>query len=250
MKSLEKSETTDDAPRSFRVEDDSSEHFELGESVYGLMFIAPYSSWHFAYAIVVYLLKMALFYFLGNQVLSRCKDDMESCISKQDEKEVYWARFCLTPVALAIQEDLIYVYTHLYKIKYDKTLVEHEQTKAATLFKFFLSFFLRFTDGFVSLLINFALLLTTSDILAMFLNFAALEFLQGVDDLAFELGAFGYLGDKMDERCAVVKRTVLLKRTSHKWSDSLDTVLFLSTLVCMYVGWLCVYLREEKMSGS
>jgi hypothetical protein len=46
-------------------------------------------------------------------------------------------------------------------------------------------------DGLYSLIINFVLLLITDEVLSIFLNFAALGFLQSIDDVAFHLAAHG-----------------------------------------------------------
>ena len=99
-------------------------------------------------------------------------------------------QFFLLPIAIAMQEDLILVYTRIANIRYDKSLYDITNGHA-TEWKFGLAFLLRFMDGMYSLIVNFVLLLVTDEVLSLFLNFAALSFLQSIDDVAFGLAADG-----------------------------------------------------------
>ena len=69
------------------------------------------------------------------------------------------------------------VYSGISNVKYDPKALEI--SKYATYWKFNLSYFLRFADGVLSLSVNFGVMLETDDVLGVFLNFAALHFLQG-----------------------------------------------------------------------
>ena len=87
------------------------------------------------------------------------------------------------------------VYARLANVKYDQDIMEI--SPYATPSKFALSFLLRFADGLYSLILNFILLLITDEVLNLFLNFAALGFLQSIDDVAFSVVANGYLGKSL-----------------------------------------------------
>ena len=161
---------------------------------------------------------------------------------------------------------LVQAYTMMSNIKYDSSI--NEISPAATHGKFVLSFVLRFVDGIYSLMVNFILLLITNEVLSLFLNFAALAFLQSigefllllvirsyfffaglfttigsphtifytclsVDDLAFHLAANGYVGDYMEDKCAIVKTADLPRRQNARLTKNLDSILFLSTYLIM-----------------
>ena len=157
-------------------------------------------------------------------------------------------QFALLPVAVAIQEDLIHVYTRVANIRYDKKILK--LSPAATEFKFALAFVLRFLDGLYSLIINFVLLLITDQVLSIFLNFAALGFLQSIDDLAFHLAANGYLGDGMEEICQIVRTATLPKRVGDRFANSLDTILFLTTYGVMVAVWAYTVSLENKAANG
>ena len=157
-------------------------------------------------------------------------------------------QFFLLPVAVALQEDLIHVYTRIANIRYDKRILQ--TSPAATEFKFALSFLLRFCDGLYSLIINFVLLLITDEVLALFLNFAALGFLQSIDDVAFHLAKHGYLGDRMEDNCVTVIESSLPRRVGDCFTNSLDTVLFVATYAVMVLIFAYVTILQNRDSSN
>ena len=160
------------------------EGFELGEDVYSLIFVSPIWSASFIFAAYMIILKLILFTFLAIDLYSRSEGAFDEKLPL-----IRATQFFLIPVAIAMQEDLIHVYTRIANIRYDESVMEISPSATET--KFALSFLLRFADGLYSLIINFVLLLITDEVLSLFLNFAALGFLQSIDDVAFHLAAQG-----------------------------------------------------------
>ncbi|KAL3925414.1 MAG: hypothetical protein SGILL_000420 [Bacillariaceae sp.] len=138
----------------------------------------------FVFAAYMIILKLVLFTFLAVDLHSKSDGAFDDKLPL-----IRATQFFLIPVAIAMQEDLIHVYTRIANIRYDESVLEI--SPAATESKFALSFLLRFADGLYSLIINFVLLLITDEVLSLFLNFAALGFLQSIDDVAFHLAAQG-----------------------------------------------------------
>jgi hypothetical protein len=184
------------------------------------------------------VLKMVLFSFLAYDLWDQSGGTFEA-----KEPLIRAIQFFLLPVAIAMQEDLIQAYTRIANTRYDKSIIE--VSPAATHKKFILSFFLRFLDGFYSLIVNFVLLLITDEVLSLFLNFAALAFLQSIDDVAFHLAANGYVGDYMEDKCAIVKTVDLPKRVGDQFTTSLDSILFLSTYAIMLTIFIYVVMTED-----
>jgi hypothetical protein len=186
-------------------------------------------------------LKLALFTFLALDLKKHNDEEADA----QDEPVllIRITQFFLLPVAIAMQEDLIHVYTRIANIKYDKAILE--KTEYATEWKFALSFLLRFMDGLYSLIVNFVLLLVTDEVLSLFLNFAALQFLQSIDDVAFELAANGYLGDNMEDTCNLVRQCKLPRRVGDQFTNSLDSILFLTTYAVMVSIYIWVIVAEN-----
>lgn len=247
------------------------EEFELGEDVYSLIFISPICSPSFVFASYMIALKLVLFTFLAVDLYSRSNGDFDDKTSL-----IRATQFFLLPVAIAMQSDLIHVYTRIANIRYDPSVMQ--VSPAATETKFALSFLLRFIDGLYSLIINFVLLLITDDVLSTFLNFAALGFLQSIDDVAFHLAAegsckgqdgdamqmnfppinypshsstylhrflrTGFLGDRMERNCQIVKSTSLPRRVGDCLTNALDSVLFMTTYLVMLTIYVYVIVSE------
>ena len=215
------------------------ERFELGDDVYSLIFISPVRTFPFFFGICAFLLKVILYSFLAYDLYLQSGG---GAFGSKDPL-IRATQFFLIPVAVAMQEDLIHVYTRIANIRYDPQI--QEQSPAATEFKFALSFMLRYVDGLYSLIINFVLLLITDDGLSLFLNFAALGFLQSIDDVAFHLAANGYVGDNMEDKCALVRTIDLPKRVGDRFTNSLDSILFLATYAVMLAIYIYVIISED-----
>jgi hypothetical protein len=203
-----------------------------------LVFISPIRTFPFIFAASTFLLKVILYSFLGYDLYNQSGGSFDSKLPL-----IRATQFFLIPVAIAMQEDLIHVYTRIANIRYENNV--QEACPAATEFKFALSFILRYLDGLYSLIINFVLLLITDEVLSLFLNFAALGFLQSIDDVAFHLAANGYVGDNMEDKCAIVKTVDLPKRVGDRFTNSLDSILFLTTYAVMLSIYIYVIITED-----
>jgi hypothetical protein len=221
---------------------DVEDTYEVGEDVYALVFTSPVNSSAFLFAFTVIIVKYALFGFLALDLYDQTQQG-EAFFSPKDSL-IRATQFLLLPIAISLQEDLIYVYTRLANIKYnsDLTLTNPSATKS----KFVLSFVLRLLDGLFSLTINFVLIMITDNVLGIFLNFAALHFLQGIDDVAFRMAHKGFLGDQMEDRCNVVEQTTMKRRVGDKFTNSLDSFLFLLTYGCLLGIWIYVFIFETE----
>ena len=85
-----------------------------------------------------------------------------------------------------MQADLMHAFFCFANVMYDPSILETTST-SATKFKLYISFLLRTFDGLFSLTVNFYLMLVTAETLSVFTNFAALYFLQDIDDVFYGL---------------------------------------------------------------
>eukprot|EP00980_Cylindrotheca_fusiformis_P004272 scaffold918_cov126-Cylindrotheca_fusiformis.AAC.51 len=231
---------------SFSDSDYAEDTYEVGQDVYGLVFASPVNSFAFAFASTVILVKFSLFSFLAVD-LYRQNQDGDAFFAPKDSL-IRATEFLLLPIAIALQEDLIYVFTRVANIKYNRELMK--TNPSATKFKFALSFVLRLMDGLASLTINFVLIMITETVLGIFLNFAALHFLQGIDDIAFQMAHEGFLGDGMESCCRVVEKITMKRRVGDIFTNALDSFLFLLTYGSMLAVWIYVFVFEEKLENE
>ena len=91
---------------------------------------------------------------------------------------------------------LMKVYSTLANVRYSEEALNI--SKHATKTKFMLAYVLRLIDGLMSLSANFCVMMATDTVLDVFLNFAALHFLQDIDDVFYNLVQQGFFGDRLE----------------------------------------------------
>jgi len=193
------------------------ERLPLSEDVYAFIIVCPLWSWPFWYAIYCILMKYVIYGILLSSIEN--DGDYEAGIDKdtgdviEPDRLVQVVKFFLIPVAVAMQDDLMTVFANIANKEYDATVVKY--TKSATLGKFILSNTLRLIDGFLSLGVNFGVMLMTNTILGIFLNFAALHFLQYIDDVFYDLVEQGFLGDSMEYVTNLCKQVTFKRRFTY-----------------------------------
>lgn len=202
----------------------------INDDVYNMFFLSNVCGQAFFYASYVFALKIVLYTFL---FLDALKDDNPG---KQTPK-VLAAQFLMLPIAVATQEDLIATYFLIANVKFSTRLTT--QNPGARKWKYNVANTLRGIDGLYSLMVNFVILIKATRVLPMFLNFAALQFLQTIDNLALQLAEDGFLTERLETVARNVKEAKLPQKTN-QYARALDTILFLATFAMLLVAWLMV----------
>ena len=214
--------------------------YDLPEDVYSFITVAPICSAPFVFAIGVIFIKYivygTLLMGLKYSEFSLTTDDYTGPGIGMDAKISIAVKFFLIPVTVAMQEDLMAVYAGLANARYDPKVTDISD--AATKPKFALAYLLQLIDGLLSLTVNFLKMFSTPDILDVFLNFAALHFLQDIDDVFYALVEKGFFGDDMEHMATVCKQISWPRRAGtnevSQFLTNLDSLLFGSTfLICV-----------------
>uniref|UniRef100_A0A7S2VCQ9 Uncharacterized protein n=1 Tax=Entomoneis paludosa TaxID=265537 RepID=A0A7S2VCQ9_9STRA len=208
----------------------SDEWVEINDDVYNMFFLSRFGGQAFWYAAYIFVLKMTLYVFLAMDAF-----DVEQ--PTDVSVEVLVTQFFMLPVAVAMQDDLIATYYLVANIKYSPLV--KMQCPDATKWKFHAANLFRGIDGMFSLLVNFVILLKATEVLSLFLNFAALQFLQTIDNIALRLCAEGYLSDRL-ELVANQVTSVKLPNKNNQLYRSMDSILFLSTFAALLIGWAMI----------
>ena len=163
----------------------------LSEDVYAFIAVCPIRSVIFPLSLYVIFVKYTIYAILLQDIETDHDYSYTGAIPL-----VQVVKFFLIPVAVTMQEDLMTVYATVANIQWDKSVTE--KAPHATLTKFLFANTLRGIDGVLSLTVCFYLMLMTNTILDVFLNFAALHFLQFIDDIAYEMVDRGFFGDRLE----------------------------------------------------
>jgi Ca2+-binding EF-hand superfamily protein len=164
---------------------------ELPDDVYSMMFLAPESSQAFWYAIFVFLLKQSLTTIIAIDLF------VNKTFPSSDEvsTSVRVAQFLLLAVNCAVQEELVITFFIYANLKWSRSIMD--LNPGATFGKYHASNMARLSDGLSFLLVNTTVMFQQVDVLNMFLCFAALQFLQSLDNVALELARKGTLSEML-----------------------------------------------------
>jgi len=220
--------------------------YDIPEDVYAFITVAPVFSAPFIFACVVIGIKYIVYCTLLSKILGNFGAKI-----KDAERITTAVKFFLIPITVAMQEDLMAVYAGLANARYDPKVLDISPNATKT--KFALAYLLQLIDGLLSLVVNFFVMLTTADVLDVFLQFAALHFLQDIDDVFYALVEKGFFGDGMEHMATVCKQVSWPRRAgTTKFSQfltNLDTLLFFFTFfVCLiaYIVYTGLYVVMKK----
>ncbi len=221
------------------------ERINLTEDIYSFVLACSYLSVSFWTAIYFILVKF-LCYGVIFVNLTR-----KTYTGEGQDPAVLATKFIMIPVAVAMQEDLVTLYYNVANKKYDA--LTYKGNRYATETKWVLSNLLRAIDGVMSLAVNFGVMLLETDLLNIFLGFAALDFLQYIDDVIYELAEKGFFGEKLEQATIACKIITFTRRTQsgdpcNNFITNLDTILLLgsmATCCAIYICALTVFYTDE-----
>lgn len=206
------------------------EYVTIHNDTYNMFFLSNVCGPCFFYSLYVFALKMALFTFLLLDAIKKGLPDPDDV-----DKTLLTAQFLILPVAVAMQDDLTATFFLIANIKYCESV--KNDSPDASKWKFYVATLCRAIDGIYSLTVNFFILIMSDDVLAMFLNFAALQFLQTIDNIALDLAAAGYLSDRLERVALLVKKAELPKRGEDNPLRMYDSVFFIGTFLILAILW-------------
>ena len=181
----------------------------LNKDTFSFLISAPVQSAPFLTGIFVFLLK-TLFYFLTLADLMNLTNggDVAAKIPAGLNSLVFYTQFFSLLVAIVSQNDIIVS----LKLAYEGYGGEHggvqEAFPESTFAKWLVVVILMLMTGMAGLLATLYLIITSSTILDVLLNFAAVEFISSLDDAAFFLASIGYLGKGNLRETHIIAETV------------------------------------------
>jgi len=217
---------------------DCSTEYPIAEDIYNLFFLSKNWTFPFWWAIAFISQKLILFGIVAYYIYrpgDGFRDQQKGRTDWPAKPIVQATQFLLIPVAIFITEELIITMNVLSVLGWAK-LENHPQ---ATRLKFFIANALRALDGMTWLFIIASLMLYAVDILELFLNFAALQFLQSVDNAAYDMAKGGYLFWGCELMATNVSMTTLpTKRGS--WREYIDTIMLITIILVLVMFWAVI----------
>mmetsp|Transcript_29169 Transcript_29169/g.70374 ORF Transcript_29169/g.70374 Transcript_29169/m.70374 type:complete len:544 (+) Transcript_29169:258-1889(+) len=210
---------------------DDDEMAEIEDDVYNMFFLSEPCSSSYWFAIATFILKLGLIIIIAIDLFTEGIFPDSSDVSFN----VKLTQFLLLPVNVSVQEELITTFFVYANLKWSKEI--QSLNPGASKCKYHISNVMRFIDGIAFLFINTTLMLQATQVLGAFLNFAALQFLSSIDNVALHLARDGYLSESLEQ----VAGDVLLMKLPKNHNDSLqvlDSILLGATYLATLVVWI------------
>ena len=222
------------------------ERLNLTEDIYSFVLACSTRSVAFVFAIYFIFVKYLCY---GVLLVNLVAQEYQG---EQNKVGVIATKFLMIPVSVSMQEDLITVYYNVANKRYDA--LTYKRNMSATWPKWVLCNLLRAIDGFLGLLVNFYVMLVNTDILDIFLSFAALHFLQFIDDVIYELAEKGFFGHKLEQATIACKVITFTRRTQtgdrcNNMITDLDTILLVSSIILcygVYIVYIALFYSSEE----
>eukprot|EP00978_Attheya_sp_CCMP212_P038522 scaffold191813_cov45-Attheya_sp.AAC.1 len=225
--------------------------FEQMKDSFSLMFVCNIKSLGFAYSVLFFALQVAILVLISINILKNAPGGNLLDVPVGTSLDVVTAQALALFVSLITQSDFLATFD-LINVKYDDGVLS--LFEGATRTKWIFSNICRFFVGVLSIAISFILIVQSTTVIDLFLNFAAVQFVSELDNVAFQLAYKGYMviGDLEETTRKIIKhvqfrqrKMVAFPRTKRripvKW---LRISMILVHAVILYSAWSIVRYKQ------
>mmetsp|Transcript_9595 Transcript_9595/g.27342 ORF Transcript_9595/g.27342 Transcript_9595/m.27342 type:complete len:852 (+) Transcript_9595:87-2642(+) len=180
----------------------------LPTNIYSIMFVAKTDSVSFYFALCVFAFQSAMISLaLVDLIEMNAENPLK--VPKDVQNIIRVAQGLSLVLALAVQTDVREAIKMLHA-GYDSHITN--KLPHATLAKWLLAYIAQLMVGLAFLVVIFCLVVRSSAVIEIFLNFAALSFISEIDDVAFHLGHDGFLSEPIQAVCGHVNECAVPMR--------------------------------------
>ena len=219
----------------------------LPEDTFSFVISSKPLSFPFVTALGVYALKTLIFYLVLVNLISGDVNFNKVGVPVSVDTAVVISQFLAFAISVMTQQDLVSAMILVY-LGYSPEMLEvfgRDGHGGGRFAQWAFAIFCAFSDGLFGLAVTFLLIVTSSTVLDVLLNFAAVEFVSGLDDAAFYLAQKGFLGrlnkietDIVGEGTYQVPRMRRKKGAARLRTIGLMTVLAVVIAMWAYLYWL------------
>jgi len=235
-------------------DEDDVEAFYIEEDVFSIFFVSPVFSIAFWYALGIFALQMTILILAAINLLEGSTPNNPISVPAHTSGVVIFAEIIAIFTSVLTATD-IFAFFDALNVEYDECVLE--TFPAASRSKWHLGNVLRLVEGVMGIFVAFLFICQADDVLQLFLDFAAVQFVSEMDNIGFYVIDRGYilmnLGDVTDN----IKRTTFLARTKlqvcaigHR-KHSLPTTAIRNASVAsmclfLYIAWMLVWYEQNR----
>ena len=179
-------------------EEDEEEPYEFPESTFLTVLITEnVFSFGFATAILTQILSLTCLFLAFKNQMSAGSSGNDLGLAAEVSKEVHATRYIAMLVAVLNESEIPQALELIGKAFQQKASAKDRISFKRILF----SSCMRFLLGYTFLCSVFVVIVQVTDVLSMFMNILALQFVESIDDIVYELAKRGFLGRDLLKAC-------------------------------------------------
>eukprot|EP00984_Skeletonema_dohrnii_P019471 scaffold9308_cov133-Skeletonema_dohrnii-CCMP3373.AAC.3 len=216
----------------------------LPEDTFSFLIYSNVRSRPFWWATFVFLFQIAIYVVLAIDIIDASDPNNPLKFPVNVGGNVRAAEFLAIVVAIITQDDVRKA-VNLLRDGFDENLVNAHE--GATKTKWILSIVLRGSEGLLGLFLTFLLIMQSSTVIDLLLNFLAMEFVGQLDDAVFVLTREGFLGKALQKEAKKVSCTFY--NASHLSTESktasFATFAYFGVLfAAFFAGWVTIFWKQ------
>ena len=178
-------------------EEDEEEPYEFPESTFTFLITENVFSFGFATAILTQILSLTCLFLAFKNQMSAGSSGNDLGLAAEVSKEVHATRYIAMLVAVLNESEVPQALELIGKAFQQKASAKDRISFKRILF----SSCMRFLLGYTFLCSVFIVIVQVTDVLSMFMNILALQFVESIDDIVYELAKRGFLGRDLLKAC-------------------------------------------------
>ena len=178
-------------------EEDEEEPYEFPESTFTFLITENVFSFGFATAILTQILSLTCLFLAFKNQMSAGSSGNDLGLAAEVSKEVHATRYIAILVAVLNESEVPQALELIGKAFQQKASAKDRISLKRILF----SSCMRFLLGYTFLCSVFVVIVQVTDVLSMFMNILALQFVESLDDIVYELAKRGFLGRDLLKAC-------------------------------------------------
>mmetsp|Transcript_54379 Transcript_54379/g.80914 ORF Transcript_54379/g.80914 Transcript_54379/m.80914 type:complete len:680 (-) Transcript_54379:324-2363(-) len=235
-----------------REEDGNDEQVALPLDIFSLFFVSPVFSAGFVYSMSCFALQIGIHFLVLYNLLRDAPEGNPLKVPLRVEQDVAAAQILALLVSLVTQEDVITT-LDMIPVGYNNDVLK--TSGSATRVKWGISDLMRLFEGILSIMVSFIFIIQSTEVLDLFLNFAAVQFISMLDNIGFQLAHNGYITNGL---VTLAKRTKTIRFPRKKQVSFCGSkckvpsfwilrFIFVLAATGLYAGW--AHVRIQQASG-
>ena len=219
----------------------------LCEDVYSILYVCNNQSTSMLLCIGVIILQYGLLVLIFNETTANSEERNPFNFPSGTNYHVYVGQILGLALIITSQDDFINAVSYFYDDYSPEILLKAPH---ATKLKYVISGLLKLFSGFIYICINFILVLQSTTVVGMFLNFAALSFIFSIDDIFFSLSEkFFFTDDLAVLACKIKNMKVPVPQRIPSSKNAISSYRFLNFCLVnsvMYIIWVYILMSQYE----